>query len=339
MHSSGIGNEEGIAGKGESSLHVTFRHQDHPTAVAPETAEEEAENHAPNKGSKYIKTGLLLVLAALVVYVILDYSIPSLGFVAETLRNFLSWVRDNPGQGFIAFAAVYVFTTVCFIPGSLLTLGAGLVFGSALGTGLGVVVGSAAVLLGATIGALLAFLLGRYVLQEQAQALFNKFKILSAVNRAIESQGLKLVLLLRLSPVVPFSAFNYVMGLTKVSFRDYALGCFGFIPGTAAYVFIGTSASSLLEPEDREEAGGGGGSGTVQLIVIVVGVVATIIAVVLISIYAKRALNKALEEANAEEAKDNGGGDIEAQVAGFMEPGSNNPAEVEAPIRRKSQRF
>ncbi len=64
---------------------------------------------------------------------------------------------------------------------------------------------------GATIGCLLAFLLGRFVLQTQAQALFNKFKVLTAVNRAIQTQGLKLVILLRLSPVIPFSAFNYVM--------------------------------------------------------------------------------------------------------------------------------
>ena len=64
---------------------------------------------------------------------------------------------------------------------------------------------------GATIGSILAFLLGRFVLREQAQGLFNKFKILKAVDRAIETQGLKLVLLLRLSPVVPFSVFNYVM--------------------------------------------------------------------------------------------------------------------------------
>ena len=64
---------------------------------------------------------------------------------------------------------------------------------------------------GATIGCILAFLLGRFVLQDMAQGLFNKFKVLKAVDRAIETQGLKLVILLRLSPVVPFSAFNYVM--------------------------------------------------------------------------------------------------------------------------------
>lgn len=64
---------------------------------------------------------------------------------------------------------------------------------------------------GATMGSVLAFALGRFVLQEQAQGLFNKFKILKAVDRVIETQGLKLVILLRLSPIVPFSAFNYVM--------------------------------------------------------------------------------------------------------------------------------
>ena len=71
---------------------------------------------------------------------------PGLGFVDDILKAFLEWVEDNPGLGAVAFAAVYVFTTVAFIPGSLLTLGAGLVFGRALGTGFGVLVGSLAVL-------------------------------------------------------------------------------------------------------------------------------------------------------------------------------------------------
>ncbi|CAM9829418.1 unnamed protein product, partial [Ectocarpus fasciculatus] len=228
--------------------------------------------------------------------------VPGLGFVADTLTSFLEWVEDNPGLGALAFALVYVFTTVCFIPGSLLTLGAGLVFGRALGTGWGILVGSVAVLAGATVGAILAFLLGRFVLQEQAQGLFNKFKVLKAVNRAIKSQGLKLVILLRLSPVVPFSAFNYVMGVTDVFFRDYAIGCIGFIPGTVAFVFIGTTASGLLgDSEDEEEVSEDGNNANVQLIVGIVGGIATVIAVVLISVYAKRALNKVLEEDRVEQ--------------------------------------
>ena len=90
-------------------------------------------------------------------------------------------------------------------------------------------------------------------------------------------------------------------------FRDYALGCLGMIPGTVAYVFIGTTASSLLGGDSEEESEDDSGSSNVQLIVIIVGAIATVIAVVLISIYAKRALNKVLEEDMEEERKTEGG--------------------------------
>lgn len=108
--------------------------------------------------------------------------------------------------------------------------------------------------------------------------------------------------------------------MTAVKFRDYALGCVGIIPGTVAFVFIGTTASGLLEDDDEEEASDDGGDSTVQLIVLIVGGIATVIAVVLISIYAKRALNKVLEEDRlAQEALEEGsstsaGGDAGERV-------------------------
>ena len=256
----------------------------------------------PEKASKnFIKKGLFVLLLGIVIYVILDYTVPGLGFVSNILMGFLEWVEENPSLGAIAFAAVYVFTTVCFIPGLLLTLGSGLVFGRALGIGLGVLVGTVSVFIGATVGAIISFILGRFVFKDQAQKLFNKFKILNAVDRAIEAQGFKLVFLLRLSPVVPFNVFNYVISVTAVSFRDYILACMGMIPGTAAYVFIGTTASSLLSGDSEEEDSNDDMASMVQLIVIIVGAIATFIAVVLVSVYAKKALNKVLEEESKEE--------------------------------------
>ncbi|CAM9563804.1 unnamed protein product [Ectocarpus fasciculatus] len=92
------------------------------------------------------------------------------------------------------------------------------------------------------------------------------------------------------------------MGVTDVFFRDYAIGCIGFIPGTVAFVFIGTTASGLLgDSEDEEEVSEDGNNANVQLIVGIVGGIATVIAVVLISVYAKRALNKVLEEDRVEQ--------------------------------------
>ena len=85
--------------------------------------------------------------------------------------------------------------------------------------------------------------------------------------------------------------------MTAVKFRDYALGCVGIIPGTVAFVFIGTTASGLLgDDDDMGEESEDGGDSNIQLIVLIVGGIATVIAVVLISIYSKRALNKVLEE-------------------------------------------
>ncbi|CAN0377730.1 unnamed protein product, partial [Ectocarpus sp. 12 AP-2014] len=92
-----------------------------------------------------------------------------------------------------------------------------------------------------------------------------------------------------------------IRGVTDVFFRDYAIGCVGFIPGTVAFVFIGTTASGLLGDDSEEEESEDGNNATVQLIVGIVGGIATVIAVVLISVYAKRALNKVLEEDRVEQ--------------------------------------
>lgn len=141
-----------------------------------------------------------------------------------------------------------------------------------------------------------------------------------------------------------FFCRKYNRGVTAVHFRDYVLGCFGFIPGTVAYVFIGTTASSLLGDDDDAEEDDDGSSAQVQLIVIIVGAVATIIAVVLISIYAKRALNKVLEEGEEEDRRRATGGETaieDAQdAAGVITSmddvevqGTGRPKEMAYPLR------
>ena len=247
-------------------------------------------------GDGLVKKGVLLSLFLVIIYVILDYTVPGLGYVSDILTAFLEWVEDNPALGAVAFSVVYVISTILFIPGLFLTLGAGLVFGRALGVGVGVLVGTISVFTGATIGSILAFLIGRFVLRNQAQSLFDKFKVLKAIDKVIETQGLKLVILMRLSPFIPYSAFNYVMGVTMVPLKSYALGCVGMIPGTAAYVFIGTSASGLLGDDSEEGEEETSGDDMVQLIVIIVGAIATVLVVAIVSVYAKRALNKAIAD-------------------------------------------
>mmetsp|Transcript_21637 Transcript_21637/g.43440 ORF Transcript_21637/g.43440 Transcript_21637/m.43440 type:complete len:326 (-) Transcript_21637:237-1214(-) len=260
---------------------------------------------------RVIKWTILSIMVCFIIYLICDYTIPELGFVNDILMSFLRWVADHPIEGVFAFAAVYAVATILFIPGSILTLGAGFIFGRALGLALGIVLGSTSVFIGATTGAIASFLLGRYVLQEWAQKFTQKYTVMKAVDKAIETKGLTVLILFRLSPVIPFSVFNYIVGLTRVSLKDYSIACLGILPGTVGYVFIGTSASGFLGGDDDSGGGDEEGAQTAQLLIFIIGGVFTIIAVVALSWYAKRILKQILDEAEVEERSTEEAGDIE----------------------------
>ena len=136
----------------------------------------------------------------------------STGFNPQTiLFHALTWVDSLGSVGAIAFIIIYILATVAFFPGSILTLGAGVVFG--------LVLGSFYVFIGATIGATVAFLVGRYLARgwvaEKIQG-NNKFQ---AIDEAVGKEGLKIVLLTRLSPIFPFTLLNYAYGVTGVSLK------------------------------------------------------------------------------------------------------------------------
>ena len=131
-------------------------------------------------------------------------------------------------------------------------------------------------------------------------------------------------------------SLSLLRGVTAVKFRDYVLGCVGMIPGTVAFVFIGTTASGLLgDDSEEEEEAMDGDDGAVQLIVLIVGGIATVIAVVLISIYAKRALNKVLEEdaeaeSNAAQIVD---GSMMTPADDIEAAAGTRPSVIEHPVR------
>jgi uncharacterized membrane protein YdjX (TVP38/TMEM64 family) len=112
---------------------------------------------------------------------------------------------------------------------------------------------------------------------------------MDAIDRAISSEGLKLVVLLRLCPVLPFNALNYMMGITSVKTMDYIIGCVGMIPGTLVYVFIGTTISDIADT-----AKGKSENGTVILVFVIVGSILGCGGIVWISIIARRKLNETL---------------------------------------------
>ena len=198
----------------------------------------------------------------------------------EILRNALQWIDRLGSVGAIAFITLYIIASVAFLPGSILTLGAGVVFG--------VILGSLYVFIGATLGATAAFLVGRYLARNwvsQKIAGNNKFR---AIDEAVATEGFKIVFLTRLSPVFPFNLLNYAFGVTGVSLKDYFLGCIGMIPGTIMYVYIGSLAGSLARIGTEEQPT----NPTVQWAIRIIGFIAT----VGVTVYVTRLARKALEE-------------------------------------------
>jgi uncharacterized membrane protein YdjX (TVP38/TMEM64 family) len=218
--------------------------------------------------------------------------------VQVVLNGFLSWIKDNTLVGSLLFIIIYITATLLFIPGSLLTIGAGIAFGAAFNATIGIVIGSLCVWIGANIGADLSFLVGKFLFRDWVAEQVKKVKILSAIDAAIDKQGLKTVLLLRLSPVIPFNLFNYLMGATKIKFTDYIIGSLvGMLPGTIAYVFIGAAIGGAASSGNLDECEP---DTLIQNIILVVGLIATFAAVFMISHFAKKELNTFLKAGKEE---------------------------------------
>lgn len=183
--------------------------------------------------------------------------------------------------GPIVFIAAYAVACVAFVPASLLTLGAGALFG--------VVKGTIIVFIGATLGATLAFLIARYVARDWVSERVQRDPRFSAIDRAIAAQGRRVVFLLRLSPVIPFNVLNYALGLTQVRAADYVVASLGMIPGTLLYVYSGSVAGTVI--------GAAGASAPVRgpgfYAVLGLGLAATAAVTILVTRVARRALAEA----------------------------------------------
>mmetsp|Transcript_2786 Transcript_2786/g.6544 ORF Transcript_2786/g.6544 Transcript_2786/m.6544 type:complete len:318 (+) Transcript_2786:196-1149(+) len=264
------------------------------------TPEEEA---AAKRKACFKKALFAVILVAFIAYVIAD-SLTTKN-VSGAVEDFLAWIEDNPTVGIFAFMGVYVVSTVFFIPGSILTLGAGFVFANAFGLGLGVALGTLAVFVGASAGACAAFLIGRYLLRDWVSNLAKKYAIFQALDIAFEEKGLRIMTLLRLSPLIPWNAINYIAGVTSLKFYEYVIALIAILPGTVLYVFLGASAGSLADSASS------GDNATVTIIVVVVGVIFGIAAVGVTSYYAKKELNRITAERNAQLEEENQQDDAE----------------------------
>jgi uncharacterized membrane protein YdjX (TVP38/TMEM64 family) len=157
--------------------------------------------------------------------------------VREALASTLDWVRAAGPAGVAVFAAVYVVATVLALPGSVLTAGAGAIWGPAYG----LLLCSPTSVIAATV----AFGLARTALRGIVERQVRADKRFAALDDAIGDSGLGVVLLLRLSPIFPYNLLNYALGVTRVKTWHYIAGSFvGMLPGTAVVVWLGSLAGT-----------------------------------------------------------------------------------------------
>lgn len=196
--------------------------------------------------------------------------------VRSLLRDALETIERLGPWGPALFVLVYALATVLFVPGSVLTLGAGALFG--------VLLGSVYVSLASTLGATAAFLVGRYLARGWVSRKIEGNATFATIDRAVAEEGWRIVGLTRLSPLFPFTLLNYAFGLTRVKLRDYVIASWiGMMPGTVMYVYLGSIARAGASGPERSPA---------QWALYGVGLIATLAVTVVITRIARRALAK-----------------------------------------------
>ena len=200
--------------------------------------------------------------------------------IQQTIQKVLQWIHDLGPAAPVAYIVFYAVSCVFAIPGSLLTLAGGFLFG--IGRG------AIYVSIGATLGATLAFLVGRYFLRSWLVEKIGNDLRFQALDEAVAREGWKMVLLVRLCPIFPFPVTNYGFGITRVTIKEYVLASWiGMLPAMVVLVYIGSLASSLANL-------GAGGRARTPLEWTLYGI--GLVMAVVVTIYITRVAKRALEE-------------------------------------------
>jgi uncharacterized membrane protein YdjX (TVP38/TMEM64 family) len=200
--------------------------------------------------TKWLRIGLFLVLAAGIALVVIYRD----NLNAEVLEN---WVKDAGAAGPVIYILIYAIGTLFFLPGSVLTLTGGALFGPVMGTFVN--------LTGATLGALGSFLIARYLAHDWvANKTGGRIKTLMD---GVENEGWRFVAFVRLVPLFPFNLLNYALGLTRIKLLHYVIATYIFmLPGAIAYTYLGYAGREAI----------GGGEGLIQKGMLALGLLALV---------------------------------------------------------------
>ena len=207
--------------------------------------------------------------------------------IREMAESIFGWIQENPNVSWLVFLGVYILATVLLLPGSLLTIGGGWLFGF--------VEGLVVVSLSSTLAASCSFLIGRYLARAWVEGKISEDARYRSLDRAIGERGFFVVLLTRLSPLFPYNLLNYAWGVSSVRLSRYVLASWmGMIPGTLLYVYLGAAASGV-----SQLFSGASGEAVGREWLFIVGLAATAVLVIFIARLATKNLNQVMENGNA----------------------------------------
>lgn len=218
-----------------------------------------------------------IFLGVVSIYVVSRYDLQG------PLKEALIWTRDAGSLGTLIFVGVYVLAAVLLVPVSLLSSGAGAIYG--LGPGFLIVI------LAATLGAACAFLLGRYLVRDWVRVKVRDNPNFRAIDDAVAREGWKIVGLTRLSPVFPYNLLNYVFGLTKITLGDFvSASLIGMLPGTLMYVYLGALVGDLAGLNDSVQP-----HSRLEFSLYCLGLISTVTVTIFVARIARKALSKRID--------------------------------------------
>jgi len=192
--------------------------------------------------------------------------------ISDWLGALRGWIVGLGYTGVAIFLAIYVVGAVVLAPESVVTIGAGFAYGFW---------GLPIVLVAATIGASLAFLIARHVARDRIRRLLESRHNIAAIDKAVGEDGRKIVALVRLSPLIPFNLQNYLFGITAIPFSHFVAATFaGIIPGTALYIYLGALGNAA------------GDGGPARWALFGIGLLATVVVVILVTRKARAKLQE-----------------------------------------------
>ncbi len=227
---------------------------------------------------------LFWTLGAGLVALVALFALYTYGPAATTLERWAEQLRDLGFIGGAVFAGGYALAAAALAPATPFPLTAGVLWGGWWGF---LVAWS-----GEVLGACVSFALGRTLLRARAQQLAESYPLVGALDDAVEEGGMRLLILVRLSPVFPFGVLNYGLGLTRVRARDFVVSTVvGVVPASALLVYAGASLTRVADAITGDTPLGWG-----EITLSVIGLVASLVAVTMVSRATRRALDRRLTQ-------------------------------------------